>query len=502
MAGIRSRFGAGRVLAVVLLSGFLTARAVGPVLGQVPGPTVEGPVTGGSGSPFIAATLFDLARVNYTQEEFFISGTATAYTNVGPLTSDGLWTVAAGATAAYKTRIVVHRPLNSKKFNGTVAVEWLNVSGGLDAAPDWLNVHTELIRRGFAWVGVSAQIVGVEGGPPVIPGLPGTPLKQVDPARYGSLSHPGDSFSYDIFSQAGQALRQPGGPLAPLQPTTLIAVGESQSAFRMVTYINGIHPVADVYDGFLVHSRAGNGAALSEKPQPEIGVAVPAFIRTDLQVPVLTFQTETDLVFLNSVAARQPDSERLRLWEVAGTAHADSYTLSVGMTDLGRSPAAARLIVSAEPLPGIISCAAPVNSGPQHFVLNAAVAALDRWIKRGIAPPIGPRIELSSVSPPVIARDEHGNALGGIRTPQVDVPIAALSGGGQTGSILCLLFGTTVPFDDATLQALYPTNESYVSAFSAATRRALAAGFIGSRDARLMRLAAVMFGVHGTSAAP
>ena len=44
-----------------------------------------------------------------------------------------------------------------KKFNGTVVVEWLNVSGGVDAAPDWTFAHTELIREGYAWVGVSAQ---------------------------------------------------------------------------------------------------------------------------------------------------------------------------------------------------------------------------------------------------------------------------------------------------------------------------------------------------------
>src|SRR5262245_29004618 len=308
-----------------LASCLLTAVVAAAAPAQVPSPTLEGPVTGGNGSPFIAATLFDLARVNYTQEEFFISGTATAYTTAGPLPTDGTWTVTPSVTAPYKTRILVYRPLNPKKFNGTVIVEWLNVSGGLDAAPDWLNMHTELIRRGFAWVGVSAQRVGVEGGFSLV-GLPVTPLKEVVPARYGSLVHPGDIFSYDIFSQAGQALRQPAGanPLGPLQPRTFIAAGESQSAFRLVTYINGIHPLAEIYDGFFVHSRSASGADLSETPQPRIPVSQPALIRTDLQVPVLTFETETDLTFLAYVADRQPDSEHFRLWEVAGTSHADA----------------------------------------------------------------------------------------------------------------------------------------------------------------------------------
>src|SRR5439155_492528 len=140
------------------------------------------------------------------------------------------------------------------------------------------------------------------------------------------LVHPGDSFSYDIFSQAGEAIRQPSGPnpLADLRLKTVIATGESQSAFRMVTYIDAIHPVARVYDGFLVHSRASTGVPLSEAPQPVIPVPSPTVIRSDLDVPVLTFQTETDLLFLQSLAARQDDTDRLRLWEVAGTSPACS----------------------------------------------------------------------------------------------------------------------------------------------------------------------------------
>ena len=173
-------------------------------------PPVEGPVGGGKGTPSIAATTFDLGEVGYVQEEFFLSGTARAFTSTAALGTDGKWSVAVGESAAYKTRIVVHRPAGRKKFNGTVVVEWLNVSGGVDAGPDWMLAHTELIRSGYVWVGVSAQIVGVEGGPGLVP-VASLPLKTVDPERYATLRHPGDSFSYDIFSQVGQALRQPTG---------------------------------------------------------------------------------------------------------------------------------------------------------------------------------------------------------------------------------------------------------------------------------------------------
>ena len=465
--------------------------AAGPTRGaSVAIPTIEGPVSGGEGKPFIAATTFDLAQVGYSEAEYFISGTAAAYTNVGLLRTDGKWAAEAGHTAEYKTRILVYRPISSKKFNGTVLVEWFNVSGGLDAAPDWISGHTELIREGFAWVGVSAQRVGVEGGNSVL-GMPVMPLKTMDPERYGSLAHPGDSFSYDIFSQAAQAIRRPAGPnpLGGLHPESVIAVGESQSAMRMVTYANAVHPLADIYDGFLIHSRGGSGAPLSERPQSTILVPMTAQVRSDINVPVLTFETETDLTFLYYFPARQPDSERFRLWEVAGTAHADTYTVEFGFEDLGDSPDVANILLTTVPISGY-ECGQPINSGPQHFVLKAAIAALNEWVRYGRPPPTAPRLEISAGPPVVILRDVNGNALGGIRTPQLEVPVATLSGEGQSESLVCLIFGTTVPFDGAKLASLYADHEAYVSAFNAATDRAVQEGFILPADAELMKAAA------------
>lgn len=463
--------------------------------GDVSTPTIEGPITGGKGTPFVASTTFDLGQVGYSGTEYFLSGTARGYTTKDALAVDGKWSVTPGDTAAYKTRIVVYRPIDPVRFNGTVIIEWLNVSGGLDAAADWLTAHTELIRGGFAWVGVSAQAVGVEGGLSVL-GMPVTPLKTVDPERYGSLVHPGDSFSYDIFSQAAQAIRRPPGPspVGDLKIAAVIAAGESQSAFRLVTYIDAIHPLADIYDGFFVHSRGGGSigmAPLSEAPQSRIAVPGSAHIREDLNVPVLTFETETDLTFLSYVSARQPDSERFRLWEVAGTAHADTYTTAVGSADLGTSADAAKLVVTSTPVAGV-SCQAPINSGPQHFVVNAAIAALNQWVRRGTPPAIAPRIEVAAR----IVRDVNGNAIGGIRTPQVDVPIATFTGDGK-GSILCLLFGTTTPFDATKLASLYPDHNAYVSAFDAATDRAVQAGFILPPDAELMKAAAATDDIGG-----
>ncbi len=464
---------------------------------EVPNPLVEGPIMG-PGQPWLQSTRFDLAEVGYQRREYFISGKARGFSSDEPLSVDGHWTTRAEGSAPYKSRIVVHMPIDQERFNGTVVVEWFNVSGGLDAAPDWTFMHTELIREGYAWVGVSAQYVGVEGGSTAIPGLGGLFLKGYNPARYFSLSHPGDSFSYDVFSQAAQAVRHPLGidPLEGLKIKRIIAMGESQSAFRLVTYVNGVHSLVQLFDGFLIHSRGGTGASLSQAPQSVLSVPAGAQIRGDLAEPVLTFQTETDLISLGSLAARQKDSANFRLWEVAGTAHADTYSLIVGADDTGDSPDMANVIVNSKPIPGIIECGSPINSGPQHFVLDAAIAALDVWVRGGEAPPRAPWLEVAG-EPAAYVLDEHGNARGGIRTSWVDVPVARLSGLGQTGASFCGIFGTTIPFDAAYLRALYPSHAVYVDAVTASTEAALAAGFLREADAILIIEAAVQSDIGG-----
>jgi hypothetical protein len=439
-------------------------------------PTVAGPVSGGKGAIVLAATTFDLSIVGYEQSEYFISGTATSYKPVGALDSGGNWTVVPAGSKPYTTRVVVDRPKDPKAFNGTVVVEWLNVSAQLDSAPDWISAHTELIRDGFAWVGVSAQAAGVKA------------TQTSDPVRYATLNHPGDSYSYDIFSQAGQAIWDSSAHLlGGLHPSTVLADGESQSAFRLTTYADAVQPLVNVFGGLLIHSRSGGGSALSQAPEAAVAVPSVVFIRTDLRVPVLTFETETDLLGLGFLPARQDDSARFRLWEVAGTAHADTYGLGIGFPDIGVGHAGIDLFNSmlnppATPLPGF-SCVSPINSGEQHYVLDTAVYALNRWVTRGDAPAKAPRLQINPGPPASFVLDGHGNVKGGIRTPSVDVPVATLSGLGQSGSSFCSLFGTTVPFSAATLAGLYPSHARFVRQWSGDVLRGLASGFIRPDDA-------------------
>ena len=100
-----------------------------------------------------------------------------------------------------------------------------------------------------------------------------------------------------------------------------------------------------------------------------------------------------------------------------------------------------------------------------------------------------PRIPLNADKTGVVL-DPAGNATGGIRTPHVDVPLAKLSGFGQTGTSFCGLFGTTVPFDAAQLAAAYPDHATFVSKWNAAVDSAVASGALLAADAKQLKAVA------------
>jgi len=281
-----------------------------------------------------------------------------------------------------------------------------------------------------------------------------------------------------------------------LRPKRVIAIGESQSAGRLVTYIDAIHPLAHVYDGFLVHSRGGGAAPLSESPRPIIDAPPVVLIRDDVDVPVLTFQTETDVVAIGFFAARQPDGPTIRTWEVAGTAHADTYVMVVGPADQGSSASDTTHLPPVQSIfDGAVACDLPINSGPQHYVLSAALRQLTRWVRSGRSPTSASPLSVRPGLPPILERDALGNAVGGIRTPQVDVPIAAVSGIGQPEGSACSRFGTTIAFDAARIASLYPDHRTYVAAVNRAAKRAVRRGALLAIDARAIRRAAASSGI-------
>jgi hypothetical protein len=459
------------------------------------------------GKPVLLLGAFDLVPLGYQTEEYFLSGTATAYRLPGAAPADGRWNATAGATAPFATRVVVVRPTDTAKFNGTVLVEWLNVTAGQDAPADWMVAHREMLRKGYAYVAVSAQKMGVEGGDAIM-AAGGMPLKKADPKRYGTLAHPGDAYSFDIFSQVGAALKGPkaGGLIGPLMPKRVIAIGESQSAAFLTTYVNAVDRLAKVYDGFMIHSRFGSSAAIDGVRMMGGEGVVPAHVRfrPDLRVPLLTVITETDLLGARLPgyhASRQPDSDKLRVWEIAGTSHADNYLFMGAFGDSGTRPAAqlAKVFVPGTNAPGG-KLDKPGNPGmPHHYVTEAALAAIDKWVRSGKPPASTPKLDLATGGKEgetaTLALDANGLAKGGIRSPWVDVPTIRLTGGGNGGSFVAMLVGTGEPFDRATLARLYPGGKAdYLAKFEKSLDATIAAGHLLAEDRQeILEIAAINF---------
>jgi hypothetical protein len=430
--------------------------------------TLTGPVTVGTAVEPESIHPPALAANGYEEHEYFASGTAMAF-KADAMPSDGKWTVTPTTTAGYKTRILVRRPVNPAHFNGTVIVEWMNVSAG-ESAPDWDFLNPMLMREGYAYVAVSAQALGVDGGKSLLgtPNAPGATgpggLVGDEPARYGTLHHPGDQYALDMYAQIGQALSAPHETaLGGLKPKHILAVGESQSAFYLTTFADAIQPRTNVYAGIFIHSRGGSGASLAGTSIASSSGPDNLRIRTDLKVPVFMSETQTDLIQLGYAPAQQPNTSKIRTWEIAGTSHADAYFVGSAANILG--------------------CTTPVNSGPQHNVVEAGFTAFDKWVNDGTRPPSPPPFKLSSTQPATLALDAHGNVIGGVRTPAVDVPVSALSGAPAAGAnAICSLFGSTVAFTPAQLASLYGTQSNYVAQYTKSLNKAIAGGYILSAD--------------------
>jgi hypothetical protein len=317
------------------------------------------------------------------------------------------------------------------------------------------------MRRGYAWIGVSAQQAGVHH--------PTMGLRAWSPTRYGSLdlavggTLTDDSLQYDVFSQAGKAVRNPGGtdPMAGLRVERIIAAGASLSAMRLVAHHNAVHPLESVFDGYMALLQG-------------------ARLRPDLEVKVFKVLSETD-VSHQQIPYRQADSDSLRRWEVAGTSHVDFHlvqqVIPLQTRDLGGPQ---------QPT----NCTFPAYSRiPLAFVTHAAIDHMVAWVKHGIAPPSAPDIETADTLD-MIARDSFGNALGGIRLSQHAVPTAINTGLNGPFTSFCRTFGSHEPFNQATLDALYPNHGTYVSHVVQVSYENLAQGYIVLEDAIATRGAA------------
>lgn len=428
--------------------------------------TVTGPITGGLHGHALWDSWHDLEALGYTDEEFFISGRARVQPE--------------GEEADYTTRIIVTRPTDPARFNGTVFMEWVNVTAQFENAVDITEAHDFLLREGYAFVHVSAQAAGLCCVPELTP-------KMWDPLRYQPISHPGDDWSFDMFAQIAQALRAPTGvdPMGGLRVEKVIAGGQSQSASRLYAYVNQGYARSGVIDGILIH---GGGSKVYEEP--------PA-------VPVLHLLSDAE------ADPENPGSlQNYALWEMGGSSHTDLYVgyhqvAGSSLRALGdvRRPATAdedlhqvAANYGEQPSPLLDVCIVAGSAYPMRYAVKAALHHLNQWVRTGAPAPQGPRFALDDTG--TLMSDEHGNTLGGIRYPVVEAPIA------RYVSNACPLGGITLPFNRQKIDTLYASHADYYCRMKASADRNVDEGFMlpSDREELLARAAAARdrFSTAGT----
>lgn len=402
-------------------------------------PKLVGPLQGGvHGWPFGAPTE-DLEARGYVMEEFVVEGFAGRYRADPRATApdeNGVATRCEGAEP-FRTRVYVLTPKDPSAFNGVLIVNWQNVSRKMDVgAPDGDEVY-----RGYAWAGVTAQKLGIDGRPGETPGL-----ADWDALRYRGLTHPGDAYSYDIFAQIACLLRDGPGegrpdPMRGMRARMLIAAGRSQSAMRLGSYLNLGHAHDRLFDAFLLTVHFGLCPPLEETEFESNFTAdddgrfpAQARLRDDGKTKTLALSTECEALY--NFGARQPDTNSYRFWEIAGAAHSNPQ----------RDAALERILARDG-----VSQAGPSSAGKNTLeyqpIKDAALRWLTRWHWEGSAPPCFPRllIEPGPDGRLQLRRDRFGNAIGGLRLPAIAAATGAFEGRAG-GDFIASLVGASRSF--------------------------------------------------------
>jgi hypothetical protein len=467
-----------------------------------------------------------LQAVGYVEEEFLLSGQAQVYDFVSG-TRD--LQVVAGP-GPYVTRILVRRPRDAKKFSGNVEVMILNATGGIDLGSPI--DFKRMIQQGDVWIGVTSKPLAANA------------LKKFDPERYAALnwnnpapaekrcSQPSiipmymvggeaafqamskmgvsgsapeteDGLIWDMLGQLGLLLKgdERQRILPGFRVPTVYMDGISQSSLYVRTWVGAFHDryrAADghpVYDGYL--GIVGPALVRLNQCAADVPLDDPRQKITPPDVPFISLSSEGEM--WTAKYTHQPDAFTrnggIVTYEVAGGSHvaSDVPGLSGNTTGLGRaSPEDLAKAGAGEFFAKVKLAPPPPDFIPNDFVwapiIRGAYHNLQLWARSGTRPPQAPEIDIDKATL-TVQRDQHGNALGGLRTPYIEVPVAthtgSLSAGGM-GSVT----GSRKPFTPSTLKALYPDHATYVSRFSAATDQAVSGRWISAEDGAAMKKAA------------
>jgi hypothetical protein len=421
------------------------------------------------GTQAVGAAAIDLAAHGYTEQEFYANGTAQRYRGVLPGAQataqviDGGW--------PYRTRVLVRAP-QAARFNGTLVVEWTNVTAGQDIDFAFAESHAYLLREGYAVAVVSVQRLGVDR------------LTTWSPQRYGDLSVtadstdpqtgtpidacppgtacPGDPLSWDIMTQVSKALKDNAAPARPLPGLTVrkvVALGESQSAMRLSLYYNTIQPLYRFFDGFVFLDLAQQ-------------------MRADLPTPAISVNSEALSGFQPPVST----SAYTRVWEVAGTSHASFYAVNYvdQMLLRDQSVPGPHGPMTFTQMMGAQGCRlsplfSKVDTG---LVLNAALHSVRRWAETGQPAPATLLFQRDAKG--AVMRDAQGQVLGGVRLPQFTVPTSYTAPNGE--ALGCLLAGHHRDFTESEFLQRHGSHAAYALKAKAAARAVAAQGYLLRSD--------------------
>lgn len=425
----------------------------------------------GPGAP-LNALAAEYAAAGLLEQEFRLSGLASRYRLADPVAE----AERIDTGHPYTTRLLVRRPTDPAGFNGTVVVEWLNVSAGQDLDFVYAATRELILRTGYAWVGVSAQRIGVERlvawNPQRYAGLTvAAPLDDpashspLDPAQAFTGAAGGDVLCWDIFSHVAMALRHsPAALLGVSAVARLVAAGESQSAFRLSRYFNAIQPGLGLYGGFLLYDRGG-----------------PQTMRADLPAKLISMGSE---FFAEYAGAAPPDSDNQRWWELAGSSHVSLAEMADYVDPQVRRDGVQQIDGQAATLTDLMgqgsdSAEHPLWSRvPNADLMKAALYALTQWISDGTAPPSAPRLQLDGQAR--LMRDADGRSMGGVRFAAYQVPAAANVGVTDAAPRLA---GYHLDFTPGEMTRRYGDVERYVALVSAAVQANVTQGFLLPEDA-------------------
>lgn len=434
-------------------SGLLTAAVAAPT-GPVQPAKLERPSPIKSPPPFVPSGIADKAADHgYVEEEWFASGTDDT-------------------GQPYRTQVYLYRPRNAGRFSGTVVVEPLHAQS---APPVFMYTSKEIFRSGHGWACVASQKMTVDThikpkdpahyASLTVAGAPGAPIARTDltPPSAAEAANPAavaarqarlaanNQASNAILAQVGLALRSPGSPFGKVRH--IILAGHSQTGGVVTSYILNAH--AD-------HRRAG-GASIYDGYFPSGAPRAPFGPR---DVPLIQVVSEGDVSDGNARGPefsnrryRRPDSDapndRYRLYELAGTGHMGTRYPPHNNPNAWKN-------VLGDNVEGVI-----MNSMPHYEQFRMGLRHLVNWSTKGIVPPRAPRLEVAAGGR-YIAKDAHGNSLGGIRSPQIDVPRAVYypnpinPDGTPRGGVV----GIEKPFDAAKMRQLYGTPANYQARFN------------------------------------